>query len=116
MSTSADHLKVDRDRGIPVGAFAGADVVVDDVYTDAGGELEPEPDDLLLMISIMLARILAIISAALFESEPDEFKLVAGGFKIHGSLGTIANSQRGQLTTTASLQSILHIPRLFIAP
>ena len=74
-------LKVNRDRGVPVGLFAGADVVVV-TYAVAGGV--PEPGDLLPIISIKLARILAIISAALFDSEPD---VLGGGYRIHGSSG-----------------------------
>ena len=91
-------LKVNRDRGVPVGLFAGADVVVV-TYAVAGGV--PEPGDLLPIISIKLARILAIISAALFDSEPD---VLGGGYRIHGS-SAITNLQRCQLTVTASLQN-----------
>ena len=81
MAISVNHLKVGRDRCVPVGSFVGADDV-DDTYAVAGGVPEPEPGELPIMF-IKLARILAIISAAPL-SEPDE---LGGGYKIHGSSG-----------------------------
>ena len=106
MSASVNHLKVDRDRGVPVGLFAGADVVVV-TYADAGGELEPEPDDLLLIISIKLARILAIISAAL--SEP---VVLGGGYRIHGSSG---NHKFAKMPTHSRCLPTIHMARLTLS-
>ena len=81
MAISVNHLKVGRDRCVPVGSFVGADDV-DDTYAVAGGVPEPEPGELPIMF-IKLARILAIISAAPL-SEPD---VLGGGYRIHGSSG-----------------------------
>jgi hypothetical protein len=66
-------LQGGRNRGLPVGSFAGADDVPT-AYAAAGGESEP---DVLLIILIKSVRMLAIMLAAvLLESE---FDVVAGG-------------------------------------
>jgi hypothetical protein len=96
-------LKVNRDRGVPVGLFAGADDVVV-TYAVAGGVPEPEPGELPIMF-IKLARILAIISAAAFVFELD----VGGGYRIRGSSG---NHKFAETLTHSHRVPTIHIARL----
>ena len=96
--------RVNRDRGVPVGLFAGADDV-DDTYAVAGGVLlVPEPE--LPIMLIRLARILAIISAATFEFEPD---VLGGGYRFHGSSG---NHKFAEALTHSHRIPTIHTARL----
>ena len=101
MSTSATHIKLGRDRDVPVGWPAGADDVVD-ADAPAGGVPEPE----LPIIFIKLARILAIrLAASSFGPEPVE----GGGYRIRGSSG---NHKTAESPTHSHCIPAIHTARL----